>query len=363
MIPMTDLKAEYETLKGEMDRAIQEVLDSGWFILGAQVRAFEQEFAAYCVAECGVGTGNGTDAISLALRACGIEPGDEVITVPNTAVFTVLAVSAVGAEPVLVDIDPVTYTMDPAKLEGAITQRTRAVVPVHLYGQSADMDPILEIAHRHGLVVIEDACQAHGAQYKGRRVGTLGNAGCFSFYPTKNLGAYGDGGMVVTNDPQVADRLRLLRNGGQQDRYHHAVKGINSRLDELQAAVLRVKLCHLDEWNEVRRARAQEYAGLLEGTGVVTPTEADYARHVYHLYVIRSRQRDALLEHLSGRGIAANIHYPVPVHLQQAYRDLGLSDGSLPVAESCAREVLSLPMYPGLAAEATSCVAKAIREF
>jgi dTDP-4-amino-4,6-dideoxygalactose transaminase len=362
MIPMTDLKAEYETLKEEMDRAIREVLDSGWFILGPQVRAFEQEFAAFCGAEHGVGTGNGTDAISLALRACGIGPGDEVITVPNTAVFTVLAISAIGAEPVLVDIDPVTYTMDPAKLERAITLRTRAVVPVHLYGQPADMDPILEIAHRHDLVVVEDACQAHGARYKGRRVGTLGNAGCFSFYPTKNLGAYGDGGMVVTNDPQVVDRLQLLRNGGQQDRYHHAVKGANSRLDELQAAVLRVKLCHLDKWNEVRRTRAQEYASLLERTAVVTPTEADYARHVYHLYVIRSQQRDALLAHLRRRAIVANIHYPIPVHLQQAYRDLGLSEGSLPVAESCAREVLSLPMYPGLDTEAISCVAKAIRE-
>jgi len=363
MIPMTDLRAEYDSLKGEMDRAIQEVLDSGWFILGPQVRAFEKEFAAYCAADYGVGTGNGTDAISLALRACDIGPGDEVITVPNTAVFTVLAISAVGARPVLVDIDPVTYTMDPAALAAAITQRTRAVVPVHLYGQPADMDPIREIAHRHGLVVVEDACQAHGARYKGRRVGTLGNAGCFSFYPTKNLGAYGDGGMVVTNDPQVADRLRLLRNGGQQDRYHHAVKGINSRLDELQAAVLRVKLCHLDEWNEVRRARAQDYASLLEGTGVITPAEANYARHVYHLYVVRSQQRDKLLEHLRGCDIVTNIHYPVPVHLQQAYRDLGLREGSLPIAESCAREVLSLPLYPGLDKEAVSYVAKTIREF
>ena len=363
MIPMVDLKAEYVALKREIDGAIQEVLTSGWFILGSQVQAFEEEFAAYCGAAYGVGVGNGTDAIELALRVHGVGPGHEVITVPNTAVFTVLAISSIGARPVLVDIDPVTYTMDPDKLEAAITPHTRVVIPVHLYGQSADIDPILEIARRHGLAVVEDACQAHGALYKGRRVGALGNAGCFSFYPTKNLGCYGDGGMVVTNDAEVAERLRLLRNGGQRDRYHHELKGVNSRLDEVQAAILRVKLRHLDGWNEARREHAQDYATLLKGTELILPTQADYARHVYHLYVIRSQRRDDLLAHLRAHGVGVNIHYPVPVHLQEAYRDLGLDKGEFPIAETCACEVLSLPMYPVMTAEEVTRVADLIYAF
>lgn len=363
MIPMVDLKAEYNAFKHEIDGAVQAVLTSGWFVLGSQGQAFEEEFAAYCGADYGVGVGNGTDAIELALRAHGVGPGDEVITVPNTAIFTVLAISAIGARPVLVDIDPVTYTMDPGKLEAAVTPRTRAVIPVHLYGQSADMDSILEIARRHGLVVVEDACQAHGALYKGRRVGSLGDAGCFSFYPTKNLGCYGDGGIVVTDDADAAERLRLLRNGGQRDRYHHELKGVNSRLDEVQAAILRVKLRHLDDWNDARRAHAQDYARLLKGTELILPTEADYARHIYHLYVIRSQRRDELLAHLRAHGVGVNIHYPVPVHLQEAYRDLGLNEGEFPIAETCACEVLSLPMYPAMTAEEMTRVADLIHVF
>jgi dTDP-4-amino-4,6-dideoxygalactose transaminase len=363
MILMANLNSQYLEIKDEIDKAVKDVLDSGWFILGPQVEAFEKEFAAYCGAGYGVGVGNGTDAIELALRTHGVGSEDEVITVPNTAIFTVLAISAIGARPVLVDVDPVTYTMDPARLEAAITPRTRAVIPVHLYGQPADMDPILEIARRYKLAVIEDACQAHGALYKGRRVGSLGDAGCFSFYPTKNLGGYGDGGMIVTDDADVAGRLRMLRNGGQRDRYHHVLKGVNSRLDELQAATLRVKLRHLDDWNEARWVRAQKYAGLLKETEMVLPAEADYARHVYHLYVVRSRQRDELLAYLRAHGVGVNIHYPVPVHLQEAYCGLGLGEGDFPIAEQCAREVLSLPMYPEITTETMIRVVDLIHEF
>ncbi len=349
MIPFGDLRLQYRAIKTELDQAVQSVLDNGWFILGKNVSAFEAEFATYCDASYAVGVGNGTDALQLALMACGVGHGDEVITSPLSATFTALAISAAGAVPAFVDIDPQTYNLDPGRLEAAIGSRTKAVVPVHLYGQPADMDPILAIARKHKLRVIEDAAQAHGAAYKGRQAGTLGDAGCFSFYPSKNLGAFGDGGMVVTNDVGIAQRIQMLRNGGQQTRYDHQLLGINSRLDELQAAILRVKLRYLDEWNDRRRHIAALYNALLrESNEVEPPVEVPDVRHVYHLYVIRSRRRDDLRAHLQQQGIQTSVHYPTPIHLQGAYGWCDLRPGSFPVAERCASEVLSLPIYPEL---------------
>ena len=360
-IDFNDLRPQHHELRSEIDAALGQVLDDGWFVLGKQGEAFEREFADYCgVAHC-VGTGSGTEAIHLALLACGVQPGDDVVTSSLTAVPTASAISFAGARPVFVDVDPRTFTMDPSKLEAAITPRTRAIMPVHLYGQVADMGPILEIGRRHGIPVIEDACQAHGAEYRGRRAGSLGTLGTFSFYPTKNLGACGDGGAVTTDDPEVADRLRLLRNYGQRKRYYHESKGFNSRLDEMQAAILRVKLRHLNRWNEVRRAKAALYNSLLRGMS--TPFEADYARHAYHLYVIRNPRRDELQRYLADQGIGTLIHYPVPVHLQEAYADLGLRPGSLPATEECAQEILSLPLYPELPDEQIIQVAEAINRF
>ncbi len=348
MIPVFDLKEQYSAIKGEVDEAVARVLESGRFILGQEVQAFEEEFATYCGLAHGIGVGSGTEALHLALLACGVRSGDEVITVPHTAVATVAAIELAGARPVFVDIDPLSYTMAPDQVEARITARTRAIVPVHLYGQAADLDPILEIARRHGLTVIEDCAQAHGAEYKGRRVGSFGQVACFSFYPTKNLGAYGDGGMVVTNDRELAQKIRQLRQYGWEKRYISSVRGLNSRLDEIQAAILRVKLRHLADWNEARRARARLYNELLAGSGVVPPIERGYGRHVYHLYVVRCPYRDALKDYLAEHGVGTAIHYPVPIHLQGAYRDLGYRRGDFPVAEACANEVLSLPMYPEL---------------
>jgi dTDP-4-amino-4,6-dideoxygalactose transaminase len=332
----------------EVDEAIRSVLDSGWFVLGKNVSAFENEFAVYCGAAFAIGVGNGTEALQLALMACDIACGDEVITAPNSATFTALAISAVGAKPVFVDIDPETYNMDPQKLEAAIGSRTKAIMPVHLYGQPADMDPILATARKHGLLVIEDAAQAHGALYRGRHAGTLGDIGCFSFYPSKNLGAFGDGGMVTTDRPELADRIRMLRHGGQKSRYDHQLLGINSRLDEMQAAILRVKLPYLDNWNERRRHIAALYTALLGDSDVEPPLETPYAKHVYHLYVVRCKERNALQQYLAGHGVETAIHYPTPIHLQQAYRWLNLPRGTFPTAEQYAEEVLSLPIYPEL---------------
>ncbi|TEU21891.1 MAG: DegT/DnrJ/EryC1/StrS family aminotransferase [Anaerolineales bacterium] len=351
MIPVFDLKDQYNTIKDEVNEAVARVLESGWFILGKEVEAFEEEFAAYCGLSHGIGVGSGTEALHLALLACGVGPGDEVITVPHTAVATVAAIELTGAQPVFVDIDPASYTIVPDQLESRITARTRAIVPVHLYGQAAALDPILEIAQRYGLTVVEDCAQAHGAKYRGRRVGSLGPVACFSFYPTKNLGAYGDGGMVVTDDGSLAQKVRLLRQYGWEKRYVSSLKGLNSRLDELQAAILRVKLKHLDEWNKARRTRARLYDELLAGSGVAIPTEMDYGRHVYHLYVVRCphrAHRDELKSYLVEHGVGTAIHYPVPIHLQEAYRDLGYRQGDFPVTEACADEILSLPMYPEL---------------
>ena len=351
MIPVFDLKGQYNAIKEEVNEAVARVLESGWFILGQEVEAFEEEFATYCGLSHGIGVGSGTEALHLALLACGVGPGDEVITVPHTAVATVAAIELTGARPAFVDIDPASYTMVPDQLESRITARTRAVVPVHLYGQAADLDPILEIAQRHGLMVVEDCAQAHGAEYKGRRVGAFGRVACFSFYPTKNLGAYGDGGMVVTDDGALAWKVKLLRQYGWEKRYVSSLRGLNSRLDEIQAAILRVKLRHLDGWNEARRERARLYDELLAGSRVATPTEMNYGRHVYHLYVVRCphcAHRDELKSYLAERGVGTAIHYPVPIHLQEAYRDLGYRRGDFPVTEACADEILSLPMYPEL---------------
>jgi len=351
VIPLFDLKDQYNAIKVEINEAVARILESGWFILGQEVEAFEEEFAAYCGLSHGIGVGSGTEALHLALLACGVGPGDEVITVPHTAVATVAAIELTGARPVFVDIDPASYTIVPDQLESRITAQTRAVVPVHLYGQAADLDPILEIAQRHGLTVVEDCAQAHGAEYKGRRVGSFGRVACFSFYPTKNLGAYGDGGMVVTDDEALAQKVRLLRQYGWEKRYVSSLRGLNSRLDEIQAAILRVKLRHLDEWNEARRARARLYGELLADSGVTTPTEMDYGRHVYHLYVVRClhrARRDELKSYLAEHGVGTAIHYPVPIHLQEAYLDLGYRRGDFPVTEACADEILSLPMYPEL---------------
>ncbi len=360
-VPFVDLAAQYSTIREEIDEAISRVLSDTGFILGRDLSLFEEEFAAYCGAENAVGVDSGTSALELALRAYGVGPGDQVITVANTFIATVLAISYTGATPVLVDIDPQTYTMDPDLFQAAITTQTRAVIPVHLYGQPADMDAILEIARCHRLVVIEDACQAHGARYRGRRVGSLGDAAAFSFYPAKNLGAYGDGGVVVSDDQEVASFVRMARNYGQSEKHNHVFIGFNRRLDTLQAAALRVKLVHLDAWNAARRRHAQRYGELLADGPVVLPTEADYAESVYHLYVVRASDRDRLQRSLAERGISTGIHYPVPVHLQPAYRDLGYERGSFPVTEECAGQILSLPMYAELAAKAMEHVAQTIK--
>lgn len=362
-VPFVDLRDQYQSLASEVQQAISTVLERGDFILGREVSLFEEEFAAYCGVEYAVGVDSGTSALELALRAFDIGPGDEVITAANTFIATAFAVSYTGATPVLIDVDPQTYTIDISLLESAITDRTRAIIPVHLYGHPADMDPIVEIAAKHGLVVIEDACQAHGARYKGKRVGSLGHVAAFSFYPSKNLGACGDGGMVVTNDEQVVESLRALRNYGEREKYHHLVQGFNHRLDTLQAAVLWVKLKHLDAWNAARCQHARLYRELLVHCPVVLPAEAGYAEAVYHLYVIRVEDREGLRAYLQDRGVATGIHYPIPIHLQPGYRDLGYKKGSFPVTERYAEQVLSLPMYAELTPASIEYVAKAIKGF
>lgn len=360
---MNDFKLQYLSIKNEIDEVVNHVLESGWYILGENVKAFEKEFADYCGAKFAVGVGNGLEALQLAMLAYSIGNGDEVITVANTAVATVLAISLTGAKPVFVDIDSETYGIDVSQIEERITDKTKAILPVHLFGHPVNMDPLVEIAIQNNLVVIEDACQAHGAEYKGKKVGTLGHVGCFSFYPTKNLGAYGDGGMIITNDEEIAERLFSLRNYGQKTRYIHQFKGLNSRLDEIQAAILRVKLKHLDEWNEKRREKAKLYNELLQGADVICPKQKDYAEHVYHLYVIRSRKRDELQRFLDARGIIALIHYPIPVHSQKAYEDLGVHRGALPITEKIANEILSLPIFPELRKDQIEEVVDSIKLF
>jgi len=362
-VPFVDLAAQYRDLAHEMRPALDDVLGSTHFILGETVSCFEQEFAAWLGAKHAVGVGTGLDALRLALLGSGIGTGDEVIIPANTFIATAFAVSAVGARPVPVDCLEETHQIDPARIPAAITSRTKAIIPVHLYGHPADMDRIGPIARSHGLAVIEDAAQAHGARLHGRACGTFGQAGCFSFYPAKNLGAYGDGGCVVTDDAALAERLRRLRNYGQQAKNEHVLVGGNSRLDSMQAAVLRVKLRHLDAWNARRAAHAARYAALLPGDGLVLPTTQPGATHVFHLFVLRTRAREALRAHLEQAGIETGVHYPVPPHLQPAYAGLGYGPGSFPVAERLAREVMSLPMFPELTEDQLQRVASAIRSF
>jgi len=348
-IPFLDLGAAYRELKVEIDAAIARVLDSGWYILGPEVEAFEAEWAAYCGAAHAVGLANGLDALILALRALEIGPGDEVILPSNTYIATWLAVSGVGATPVPVEPDPATHTIDPARIEAAITPRTRALLPVHLYGQPADIDPILDIARRHGLRVVEDAAQAHGACYRGRRIGAHGDLVCWSFYPGKNLGALGDAGAVTTDDATLAGRVALLRNYGSRQKYVNEVQGVNSRLDPLQAAVLRVKLRILDNWTERRRAIAAAYTVGLANSGLILPHVPDWAEPVWHLYVVRSPDRDGLQKRLTEAGVGTLIHYPIPPHMQAAYTDLSMAPEALPIARQLASEVLSLPIGPHIA--------------
>lgn len=360
MIPVVDLQAQYQGIKAEIDEAVQRVLGSAQFILGDEVAAFEREFARVCSAGEAVAVNSGTSALHLALLAAGIGPGDEVITVPFTFIATIAAIQYTGARPVLVDIDARTYTIDPALIETAITPRTKAIMPVHLYGQPADMDPILDIAHARGLLVIEDAAQAHGAEYKGRRCGSMGDLAAFSFYPTKNLGGCGEGGAVVTGNPAYAQRIRALRNWGGERRYEHAVKGFNYRMDGLQGAVLRVKLRHIDAWTEARRRHAVEYGRRLSAGEVMIPYARADSRHVYHVYAVRVPRRDVCREHLQASGIQTGVHYPIPAHLQPAYADLGYRRGDFPVAEAVAADVLSLPIFPELRDDQIAAVAEAL---
>jgi dTDP-4-amino-4,6-dideoxygalactose transaminase len=361
-IPYLDLKAQYQSIKPEIDAAIARVLDSCQFVLGSEVAGFEQEFATYCgTSEC-VALNSGTSALHLALLVAGIGPGDEVITVPFTFVASVAAVLYAGAKPVLVDIDPRSFTIDPAAIEAAITPRTKAIMPVHLYGQAADMDPIMGIARRHNLVVIEDAAQAHGAKYKERPVGSIGDMGCFSFYPGKNLGAYGEGGAVTTSNAKYAQTIRMLRDWGQDRKYHHVLRGYNYRMEGFQGAILRVKLRHLDKWTEARRAVVQQYNELLAEYDIETPEEMPWGKHVYHVYTLRADDRDNLQAALTTEGIQTSIHYPVPVHLQPAYADPRYGAGAFPQSERAAKQVLSLPLYPELPSRAIAQVAEAVRK-
>lgn len=359
-VPFLDLSRQHLALRDELAEALSRVMAHGRYVLGPEVEAFEEEFAQYVGCRFGIGVGSGTEAIHVALRACGVGPGDEVVTVSHTAVATVAAVELAGARPVLVDVDAATCSLDPTLVERAISPRTRAIVPVHLYGAPAEMSLILDLARRHGLRVVEDCAQAHGATYGGRRLGSLGDMGCFSFYPTKNLGAVGDGGMVTTDNPDLARQARLVRQYGWRERHVSTVKGLNSRLDEIQAAVLRVKLRHLNGWNARRRELAARYLAALHGTDLQAVRVPATAEPVFHLFVVRAHQRDALRTYLLERGVATLVHYPVPVHMQEAYRDLGYGPGSLPATEAAAQTVVSLPLYPEMRDEEADAVATAV---
>ncbi len=406
-IPLVDLKSQYEEIKKEIQEAINRVLDNTAFILGEEVAKFEEEFAKFCGAKYGIGTSSGTSALHLALLSLGVGEGDEVITTPYTFTATVETIIHCGAKPLFVDINPRNYNIDIQKLEEFIKKECKinsktgqlasaesgstsggnrqieakrksrplsprfvgtgkpikAIIPIHLYGQPADLDPILKLAEEYNLKVIEDACQAHGAKYKGRRVGGMGDIGCFSFYPGKNLGAYGDGGMVVTNDEGIAKKIRMLRDHGRKEKYEHLMVGYNYRLDALQAAILRVKLKYLDEWNEKRRENASIYNKLLKDLNVVTPYEEKYAKHVYHLYVLRIKRRNEIYKFLQEKGILCGIHYSLPLHLQRAYHSLGYRKGDFPVAEECAKEVISLPIFPELKENGIESIVKILGEF
>jgi dTDP-4-amino-4,6-dideoxygalactose transaminase len=362
MVPFLDIKMHHAPLRQEFMRVIGDVIDSGAFAGGLFVERFERDFALYCGTEFAVGVGNGTEALWLSLLAMGIGRGDEVVTVPMSFAATVEAICHAGAKPVFVDIDELTYTMNPTALQKVLTSRTKAIIPVHLFGQTADMDPILEIGSKHGLRVIEDAAQAHGAKYKGRKAGTLGHAGCFSFYPGKNLGAFGEGGAVVTADEDLARRLRMLRNHGQSSRNQHALVGWNSRLDGIQAAILGIKLRHLDANNRLRQLQAKRYdRGLADLPEVIRPVVAENSSHVFHIYAVRVDQRRHLIAALGDKGISCGVHYPLPIHLQPAYRSLGYKRGDFPVAERCAAEFVSLPLFPEMTAGQVAHVIGAVK--
>jgi dTDP-4-amino-4,6-dideoxygalactose transaminase len=362
-VPYFDLKSHHAAIRSELDRAIREVIDEGAFAGGPFVARFEEDFAAYCDCPYASGVGSGTEALWLSLLALGVGPGDDVLTVPNTFMATAEAISYCGARPVFVDVDERTYTMDPAALEKTVTARTKAIIPVHLFGQSADMDPILEVARKHGLFVIEDACQAHGAEYKGRKVGANADAACFSFYPAKNLGAFGDAGAVVTYNAELQAKIRLLREHGQVRKYYHSMIGWNCRMDGIQAAVLRVKLRHLGRYTELRRSHAAQYDRALSGIEeLVSPVQAAWARHVYHIYAVRVNNREDVMSRLAEKGIGTGVHYPVPVHLQEAYHSLGYQSGDFPIVERCAREFVSLPMFPELTSAQVEIVIEAVKE-
>src|SRR5262249_19447673 len=362
-VPFLDLKAHHAPFVEEFDRAIREVIESSAFAGGPFVERFEAQFAAYCGSRYAIGVGNGTGVVGITLLAVGIGEGDEVITVPNTFIATVEAIIHCKAQPVFVDVDENTFMIDPAELEKSLTERTKAIIPVHLFGQPADMDPILEFASAHGLFVIEDAAQAHGAEYKGRKAGTMGDAGCFSFYPGKNLGAFGEAGAVVTNDPELRKQIQVLRDHGQSRKYYHTLTGWNCRMDGVQSAVLSLKLRYLDEATLLRRKHSLEYNRAFAGIDeVATPFEANYARHVYHVYAIRVQERDKIRRHLQEKGVGSAVHSPVPIHLQEACRHLGYNEGAFPIAESLAEQFLSLPMFPELTEEQTEYVAHCVSE-
>ncbi len=361
-VKFLDLGAQHAQLENELKDVFARVLSSSSFILGREVEQFERSFAAYLGTGHCMAVSSGTAALHLALQALGIGPGDEVITVPNTFIATAEAICAVGARPVFVDVDPVSYTMDPGEISAVITPRTRALIPVHLYGQPADLDPILAIAAEHGLSVIEDACQAHGALYKGRKAGTIGTFGCYSFYPSKNLGCCGEGGAVVTNDPKLAERVRMLRDHGSSRKYEHKFAGYNFRMEGIQGGVLATKLPHLDGWNDSRATLARRYDNLLRDTSFITPARMPYAKHIFHLYVIQARQRDAVRQALADHGIDTGMHYPVPLHLQEAFAPLGYRAGAFPVSEALAQQIISLPMYPELSEDEVDYVGQTLQE-
>ena len=362
-VPFVDLKALHRPIESELSEGIARVMRNASFVQGPEVKAFEEDFAKYLGARHCVAVNSGTAALHLTLLALGIGPGDEVITVSHTFIATSEAISAVGARPVFVDVDPVSYCMNPALVEAAITSRTKAILPVHLYGNVADMDALMAIARKHNLILVEDACQAHGAQYKGRMAGTFGVAGCYSFYPGKNLGACGEGGAMVTDDEALATKIRMWREHGSLKKYEHAFPGFNFRMEGIQGAVLATKLKYLDGWNDSRRAVAKRYRERLAGQSVVIPTEAPNTRHIYHLYVIQTEDRDLLREHLTSRGIETGLHYPIPLHLQEAYLSLGYRKGVFPVTEQVTERIVSLPMYPGMSMEAADYVCDAILEW
>ena len=365
-VPLLDLKAQYATMRDEIREAIDKVVESQYFILGPEVKALEEEIAAYSQCGYGIGVSSGTDAILVCLMALDLKPGDEVITTPYTFFATAGCVTRLGGKPVFVDIDPETYNIDPSQIEAAITDRTRAIMPVHLYGQTADMEPIMDIAQKHDLVVIEDAAQAIGSEYNERRAGSMGHFGCFSFFPSKNLGGFGDGGMVVTNDPELAERVNILRKHGSKPKYYHHVVGGNFRLDAIQAAVLRVKLKDLDGWSDARQRNAATYRKLFSQAdipGLVMPTEQPGYRHIYNQFVIRCPRRDELMAHLKEHKIGCAIYYPVPMHLQKCFADLGYQEGDFPVSEQAAKETLAIPIYPELTEEMQARVVEVIAEF